>query len=60
MTTKNKSALDRIEKWVHGTYDYVGYIIHFTDGSYIRFRGNSSADIEAYPGTSDPYHAEIE
>ncbi len=51
-------TVDRIEEWVHGTYDYVGYVFHFTDGTYLRLRGNSNADIEMYPGTGDPYKKE--
>ena len=47
----NGKTVERIVEWHRtsrsGDLSYLGYIIYFADGTFIRFRGNSNADIEA-------------
>lgn len=36
-----------IQRQIRGHYDYEEYLIRFENGEMLRFRGNSSADVEA-------------
>ena len=35
-----------IRKQLRGHYDYIEYVVTFSDGTKVRFSGNSSADVE--------------
>jgi hypothetical protein len=41
-------TVKEVETWIHGHYDYTGYILHFTDGTKAYFSGNSDADVEIW------------